>query len=121
MKLARITALAKPYVAVGGTFFLAAALLATISLTTFDRQWIVFLGGVLSAAILAFVSYNTNARWVIARRTSQLSATRAKLVAELRLRANAEEALARVRNNVQLVDQARGMLIYAMRRRCLPQ
>jgi PAS domain S-box-containing protein len=113
MRWARVTAVAKPYVAVAGTFVLAAVLLATISLTTFDRQWIVFLGGVLSAAILAFVSYNTNARWVIARRTSQLNNTRGKLVTEVRLRAHAEEALARIRTSVELVDRALpAMLVY---------
>jgi PAS domain S-box-containing protein len=114
MKLARVSAAAKPYVGALGTLVLAATLLAAISLTTFDRQWIVFLGGVLSAAILAFVSYNTNARWVIARRTSQLNSTRAKLVTELRLRAHAEEALARMRTTVELVDRALpAMLVYA--------
>jgi PAS domain S-box-containing protein len=106
MRAARIAAAANPYAALIGTVFVVAMLLATISLTTFDRQWVVFLGGVLAAAILAFVSHTTNARWIIARRTAQLNVTRAKLATELRLRAHAEESLARVRNNVELVNEA---------------
>jgi PAS domain S-box-containing protein len=104
---------ANRYVAVTGAVFLAGALLATISLTTFDPRWVVFLGGVLAAAILAGVSRTVNARWTIARRTSQLNATRARLATEVRLRAHAEEALARERTNVSLIDEALpAMLVY---------
>lgn len=106
MRAARILAAASPYAAIAGGILLVATLLSTISLTTFDRQWIVFLGGVLAAAIVAFVSRITNARWLIARRTAQLSVARAKLVTETRLRVHAEESLARINNNVELVDKS---------------
>jgi C4-dicarboxylate-specific signal transduction histidine kinase len=89
-----------------GAIGLSAMLLATISLTTFDPRWAVFLSGVLSAAVLSLVSRGANARWTIARRTAQLNATRAKLATEIRLRAHAEESLQRLRSGVELVDES---------------
>jgi PAS domain S-box-containing protein len=106
MRISRIAAAANPYAALVGTVVMLAMLLAAISLTPFDSQWVVFLGGVLAAATLAFASRTVNARWVIARRTAQLNMTRAKLATETRLRMHAEESLARVRNNVELVNEA---------------
>lgn len=103
---ARIAAVANPYTAIVGTFLLLAMLLTTISLTTFERQWVIFLGGVLAAAILAYTSRATNARWIITRRTAQLNQARGRLATETRLRTHAEEALARVRNNVELIDES---------------
>jgi PAS domain S-box-containing protein len=118
MILARILKVANPYSALAGMILLVSALVATISITSFDRQWIVFLCGVLAAATLAFVSHTANSRWIIARRTAQLSMTRAKLVSETRLRAHAEETLARISNNVDLVDTALpAMLAYVDRER----
>jgi PAS domain S-box-containing protein len=106
MRAARSLKTASPYMALIGAIFLVATLLSTMSLTTFDRKWIVFLAGVLAAAAVAFISRFANSRWTIARRTAQLNVTRAKLATETRLRAHAEEALGRVRNNVDLVDRA---------------
>ncbi|HXF79930.1 MAG TPA: EAL domain-containing protein [Usitatibacter sp.] len=96
-----------------GAIALSAMLLATISLTTFDPRWAVFLSGVLCAAVLSLVSRSANARWKIARKTAQLNATRTKLAAEIRLRAHAEEALQRLRSGVELVDESLpAMIIY---------
>jgi len=98
-------AAANRYAAIAGMVFLAAALLTTISLTKFDPQWIVFLGGVLAAAALAGVSRAVNAQWIIARRTAQLDAARAKLTIEIRLRANAEESLAEAQASAKLIHE----------------
>lgn len=94
----------KPFLAPAATAGLAALLIATITLT-FDHRWTVFLSGVLAASVLANVSRTANARWTIARRNAQLTATRAKLAKEARLRVHAEECLARLRTSVELIDE----------------
>jgi PAS domain S-box-containing protein len=112
-KFARIARAASPYTAFLGTLLLASTLLATISITHFERQWVVFLGGVLASAIIAWVSRFTNARWTIARRTAQLNLARGRLATESRLRLQAEETLARMRNNAEFVNEAMpAMLAY---------
>lgn len=86
--------------------FLSGMLLVTISLTTFDPRWTVFLGGVLAAAILAFLSRTVSARWTIKRKAGQLNVARMKLAAETGRRVHAEEALKRLATAVELVDEA---------------
>jgi EAL domain-containing protein (putative c-di-GMP-specific phosphodiesterase class I)/PAS domain-containing protein len=106
IKLWRIPAKASPYVAALSTGLLIAMMIATMSITAFERQWIVFLSGALAAAVFAFVSRATNSRWVIARRTSQLNAARAKLATESRLLVAAERELARLGTYHQFADVA---------------
>lgn len=93
-----------PAFSASGTVFLAAALLCAMYLTPRDH-WTEFLAGVLAAAVMALVSRTSNARWIIARRTAQLRAARAKLAAQTALHAHAKEALAHVRGGVRLVDE----------------
>jgi EAL domain-containing protein (putative c-di-GMP-specific phosphodiesterase class I)/PAS domain-containing protein len=104
MKLWRMPAKASPYVAALSTGLLIAMMIATMSLTAFERQWIVFLSGALAAAVFAFVSRATGSRWTIARRTSQLNAVRAKLATESRLLAVAEKELTRLGAYEQFAD-----------------
>jgi EAL domain-containing protein (putative c-di-GMP-specific phosphodiesterase class I) len=106
MKPWRIPAKASPYVAALSTGLLIAMMIATMSLTAFERQWVVFLSGALAAAVFAFVSRATNSRWVIARRTSQLNAARAKLATESRLLVAADRELARLGTYHQFADIA---------------
>jgi PAS domain S-box-containing protein len=96
-----------------GTGLVVAMMIATISLTAFERQWIVFLSGFLAAAVFAFVSRSANSRWVIARRTAQVSSMRGRLATESRLREAAERSLARVSGTMHFVDVAMpAMLAY---------
>ena len=106
MKTTRILAAASPYAAALGSGLLIAAMIATMSLTAFERQWTVFLSGVLAAAVFAFVSRSANTRWVLARRTAQLNAMRSKLVVESRLRKQAETSLARLEARAGRLDTA---------------
>ena len=94
MKTARIAA-ATPYLAAAGTAIVIALLIAAMSLTSFERHWVVFLSGILAAAVFALASRRASSRWVLARRTSQLNSVRAKLVTETRLRIDAQASLAR--------------------------
>ena len=113
MRLMRIQAVANHYTALAGTVLLGATLLAAISLTSSHHQWIVFLAGVLAAAVLAYVSRTVNSRWIIARRTAQLVAIRAKLATEVRRRTQAEDSLARMQTNAERIeDTLPAMLAY---------
>lgn len=113
MRFARIAVAASPYAATAGTVLLVGMMLTTMTLTSFERQWTVFLCGVLSAAVFASVSHSASSRWVIARRTAQLKITREKLATESRLRAGAEQMLARLNTGIQFVDNAMpAMLAY---------
>jgi EAL domain-containing protein (putative c-di-GMP-specific phosphodiesterase class I)/PAS domain-containing protein len=100
----RIAAAISPYTAAVGTGLLIAMMIATMSLTAFERQWVVFLSGILAAAVFALVSQGANARWVIARRTAQVSAMRVKLAAEAGRRADSEAALERHTEYMKFVD-----------------
>ena len=106
MNWMRLQTAANRYAALAGMVVLAAALLAAISLTPARHQWFAFLWGVLAAAVLALVSRTANARWIIARRTAQLTATRAKLATAVRGRAQAEDSLSRALANTELIDEA---------------
>ena len=77
----RIAAAASPYVAALGTGLLIAMMIATMSLTAFERQWVVFLSGVLAAAVFAFVSHTASSRWVIARRALLMAPSASFLMA----------------------------------------
>jgi PAS domain S-box-containing protein len=105
-KFARIAAARSLLLAYAGTTIMAAMLIVAIALTSFHPRWAVFLAGVLAAAILATTSRAANARWIIARRTSQLNAVRAKLAAEIRGRARTDESFARMRANATLIDES---------------
>jgi EAL domain-containing protein (putative c-di-GMP-specific phosphodiesterase class I)/membrane protein implicated in regulation of membrane protease activity len=98
-----IAGVASPYLAALGMGLLIAMMIATMSLTAFERQWIVFLSGFLAAAVFALVSHTTSARWSLARRTAQLASMRAKLAEESRLRAAAEASLARAYASMELL------------------
>jgi EAL domain-containing protein (putative c-di-GMP-specific phosphodiesterase class I) len=95
-RLAKLLATASPYAALFGSAVLIAMLIATMSLTAFERQWIVFLSGVLAAAVFSMMSRSASTRWTLARRTAQLNVARARLVEESRKRSQAEAALARL-------------------------
>ncbi len=111
--LARVLKAVNAWAAMAGLLLLAATLVATITVTTFHTQWIVFLGGVLVAAIFAWLSHTANARWTIARRTAQQGVARSRLASESSLRAHAEKSLSRVATDVGLVNEAMpAMLVY---------
>lgn len=101
----RLQAAANHYTALAGTVLLGATLLAAIWLTATEHQWVVFLAGVLAAAVLAYLSRTVNTRWIITRRTAQLHATRSNLAGEIQRRTVAEESLACARGSAELIDE----------------
>jgi len=111
MTTVRFVRAASPYAAAMVTAVLAAMVVTTLSICRFDRDATMFLCGILAMGIFALVSRSANLRWVIARRTAQLSAARQKLAAELRLRAHAEASLERQTSNVRFLDEAMPSMI----------
>jgi EAL domain-containing protein (putative c-di-GMP-specific phosphodiesterase class I) len=107
MKPARILAAAGPYAGAAGSGVLIALMIATVSLTGFERQWVVFLSGVLAAAVFSLLSHIASARWTLARRSAQLNAMRARLVEESRLRSEAQASLTSLRASLQVAYRAR--------------
>lgn len=104
MKMPRIRAIAShPIVVTMGIALLIGELLSMIAITQFDPRWVIFLCGVLAAAAIASVSRHANARWLVARRTSQLKMLRDKLAAEMRLRAQAEQTATRSSSDIELL------------------
>ncbi|HSW82118.1 MAG TPA: EAL domain-containing protein [Usitatibacter sp.] len=102
MRPARILAAAGPYAGAAASGVLIALMIATVSLTSFERQWIVFLSGVLAAAVFSLLSHIASARWTLARRSAQLNAMRARLAEESGKRREAEASLAGLRASLQL-------------------
>lgn len=102
---ARLQAAANHYTAFAGTVLLGATLIAAIWLTSTEHQWVVFLAGVLAAAVLAYLSRTVNTRWVITRRTAQLRTARSNLAAEIQRRTLAEDSLSRARGSAELIDE----------------
>ena len=72
---------------------IGALLTATIYWTLADPRWIVFLGGVLFAAVIATAGRISTVEWTIVRRTQQLARMRAKHVEEARRTRAATDAL----------------------------
>ncbi|HUI99489.1 MAG TPA: EAL domain-containing protein [Usitatibacter sp.] len=102
----RVSGIASPWLAALGVVALVTAVLATMSLTSSRGKDSGFLGGVLTASVLAAVSRASNARWKLARRTAQLAAVRANLATESSGHASAEHALERLRERQRLVDES---------------
>ena len=83
-----------PIAATISTILLSFLLPAAIFLTAISFEWLAFLVGVLVAASMALASRASRARWVIARRDSQLRSLRARLAQETAARVRAQELLA---------------------------
>ena len=67
-------------------------LAVTIYWTEFDARWLVFLGGVLFAAMLSLVSQVSKAEWLLARRRRQVEKLRGALAEEAARSRNASAA-----------------------------
>jgi EAL domain-containing protein (putative c-di-GMP-specific phosphodiesterase class I)/PAS domain-containing protein len=95
-----------PYMGAIGAIALGGMLLITIYFTWLDWQWIIFLAGVLVAAVLALASRSVHAEWLIARRAAQLALLRQKLASEIRRRTRAEQGLAGVEKNITYLHES---------------
>jgi PAS domain S-box-containing protein len=96
----------RPFVSALAVIATAGVLVFTMYFTELDTQWIVFLAGILVAAILAEATRVSRAEWITMRRTAQLSSVKEKLDHETQLRKKAEAALAASKPRLHLIDEA---------------
>ena len=77
------------------TLLLILLLVATMLFTDFDWQWVVFLAGILFAAVLSLVSASWKSGWRIARRTAEAMHAKQRLGAEIEQHRYTREELER--------------------------
>ena len=95
------------------TIVIGMLLLFTIYFTLLDWQWIIFLSGVLFAALIALASRASHAEWTIRRRTVQLSQIRERLAQETAAHRNSESAYHLTADKLELLSNALPlMLVY---------
>jgi len=107
----KIFRVVRPYLAALAVIALAATLVFTIYFTQLGQQWIIFLSGVLVAAVLAEATRMSRAEWVIMRRTVQLSSLKDRLEREMQLRKRAEEAIAASKLRLHLIDEVLPIMV----------
>ncbi|MGB8517423.1 MAG: adenylate/guanylate cyclase domain-containing protein [Gallionella sp.] len=81
----------QPYFAAMAVILVVGFLVSAIYLTEINKQWIVFLSGILIASILGLTSRASRAEWINTRRTAQLTALKGKLEREIVLRKKVDE------------------------------
>jgi hemerythrin len=86
MRINKIFHQVQPYLAAIAAIFVVSLLVAAIYFTEIDKQWIVFLSGILIASILGLTSRASRAEWLNTRHTTQLTLVTDKLEQEVALR-----------------------------------
>jgi len=82
MRFGKIIRLIQPYLSAMAAVFVVTLLVAAIYFTEVDKQWTVFLSGVLIASILGLASRSSRAEWNNTRNTTQLTLLKEKLTQE---------------------------------------
>ncbi len=110
---AGVRAFAMKVVPALATIVIGVLLLFTIYFTLLDWQWIIFLSGVLFAALIALASRASHAEWTIRRRTVQLAQMKERLAQEAAAHRNSESAYHATADKLQLLSDAIPlMLVY---------
>jgi len=95
------------------TIVIGVMLLFTIYFTLLDWQWIIFLSGVLFAALIALASRASQAEWTIRRRTVQLAQLKERLAQETTAHKISESAYHATTDKLELLSNAVPiMLVY---------
>ncbi len=95
------------------TLVIGVLLLVTIYFTLLDWQWIIFLSGVLFAALVALASRTSRAEWGNRRRTLQLAQLKERLAEITAAHKTTESAFRAADEKLQLIlDSVPTMLVY---------
>ena len=105
MQVSKLFRSVRPFISAMAVIAAAAALVFTIYFTELGPQWIMFLAGILVAAILSEATRVSRAEWISMRRTAQLGSVKEKLDREMQLRKRAEEAIAASKPRLHLIDE----------------
>lgn len=103
MALRNLARSLRPFTVAFAVVLLIAALLAAIFMTQLSWEWLIFLSGILTAAVLSLVSRAAGMEWRVARRTAQLSQCRDRLAMEQAARRHAEGDLAAAHDRLELL------------------
>ncbi len=101
MALRKLARRLGPFAVAIAVVLLIAALLSAIYFTGLSWEWITFLAGVLTAAILSLVSRTARMEWRMARRSAQLAQCRERLAQEQSARQQADRELAAARTRLE--------------------
>lgn len=82
MRFGQMIRLIQPYLSAMAAIFVVLMLVAAIYLTDVDKQWTVFLSGVLIASILGLASRSSRAEWNNTHNTEQLTLLKERLTQE---------------------------------------
>ncbi len=101
----------RPFISGVAALLVMIALVANIYFGQFNNQWLLFLAGILVAALLAEATRLSRAEWIAMRRTTQLSTLKNKLDQEIHLREQLESQLATYKPRVHLIDEVLPIMI----------
>jgi EAL domain-containing protein (putative c-di-GMP-specific phosphodiesterase class I)/PAS domain-containing protein len=105
-RLTRLLGVLRNVVPVLATIVIGAMLLAAMYFTLLDLQWVIFLSGVLFAALVALASRASHAEWTIARRNAQLAQFKERLAQETAAHKHAEFAYHASVEKMQLLSNS---------------
>src|SRR4030067_259068 len=105
MQVSKIFRAVRPFISALAVIATAAALVFAIYYTELGTQWIMFLAGILVAAMLAEATRVSHAEWVALRRTAQLSSLKDKLERGMQLRKRGEGVHAASKPRLHLIDE----------------
>ncbi len=109
MALRKLARSLGPFAVAIAVVLLIAALLGAIYFTGLSWEWIVFLSGILTAAVLSMVSRAAGIEWRLARRTAQLAKCRERLVQEQAVRRHSEGKLAAALDRLESLAAERAL------------
>ncbi|MDD2721385.1 MAG: adenylate/guanylate cyclase domain-containing protein [Gallionella sp.] len=105
MSISKLYEKFEPYLAALTTVFIVTILVSAIYFTEIDKQWTVFLSGVLIASIFGLVSRSSRAEWLNTRSTEQIALLKDRLEQEVILR---EASLVEQKELVATLRQTEG-------------
>lgn len=110
MALRKLARSLQPFTVAFSVLVLIAALLAAIFLTQLAWEWVIFLSGILTAAVLSLASRSAGMEWRMARRAAQLAQCRERLTLEQAALKHAEAEAASARGRLELLVDSLPML-----------
>lgn len=105
MRIPRLFVGIQPYLTAIAVTIVVILLVAAIYFTEVDKQWTVFLSGVLVASVLGLTSRASRAEWINTRNAEQLTLLKSKLEQETQFRQQSTDEQQRV---LTLLEQTKG-------------
>lgn len=111
MKISKFLIKIQSYLAAMAAILVVCLLVAAIYFTEVDKQWVVFLSGVLIASVLGLTSRASRAEWISTRRTAQLTLMKDKLEQEVQSHKKTQEGHQQLLMVLKQTEGAFGRLI----------